>query len=201
MKNLKEISLKYDVDKLELGFLDHYEEKFEDIRNNVTKVLEIGVETGRSHRLWLEYFPNARIYGYDIFEYGYDELLIILYGGDFDIIIDDGGHTMKQQQVSLKYLFDSVKPGGYYIIEDLHTCSGQWRSLYGYEVISKGDTLTTDLLDSLENSDTSVQETNYLSREDINKIRDSIEYCNTKVGVNKYKNYNWPTLLSFMKLK
>jgi SAM-dependent methyltransferase len=229
MKNLKEISLKYDVDKLELGFLDHYEEKFKDIRNNVTKVLEIGVETGRSHRMWLEYFPNATIYGYDIFEYGVEEFhslqkgnpnlnrsvtfkgdqsnishlnnFLDLYGGDFDIIIDDGGHTMKQQQVSLKYLFDSVKPGGYYIIEDLHTCSGQWGSLYGYEVISKGDTLTTDLLDSLENNDTSIQETNYLSKEDINKIRNNIEYCNTKVGVSKYRNYNWPTLLSFMKLK
>ena len=42
--------------------------------STLPKVLEIGVETGRSHRLWLEYFPNARIYGYDIFKYGYDEL-------------------------------------------------------------------------------------------------------------------------------
>ena len=74
MKSLKEISLKYDVDKLELGFLDHYEEKFESIRNDITKVLEIGVETGRSHRMWLEYFPNANIYGFDIFKFGVDEL-------------------------------------------------------------------------------------------------------------------------------
>jgi hypothetical protein len=42
-------------------------------------------------------------------------------GGEFDIIIDDGGHYMKQQQVSFGFLFPFVKPGGLYIIEDLHT--------------------------------------------------------------------------------
>jgi hypothetical protein len=28
---------------------------------------------------------------------------------------------MEQQQVSFGYLFESVRPGGYYIIEDVHT--------------------------------------------------------------------------------
>ena len=27
-------------------------------------------------------------------------------GGDFDIVLDDGGHTMKQQQMSFGYFFD-----------------------------------------------------------------------------------------------
>jgi hypothetical protein len=39
----------------------------------------------------------------------------------FDIIIDDGGHTVKQQRVSVETLWSSLKSGGYYIIEDLHT--------------------------------------------------------------------------------
>ena len=43
-------------------------------------------------------------------------------GGDFDMIIDDGGHTMEQMQISLNYLWDQVKPGGLYVIEDLHSC-------------------------------------------------------------------------------
>jgi hypothetical protein len=45
---------------------------------------------------------------------------------EFDIIIDDGGHTMKQQQTSLGFLFSKVKSGGIYIIEDLHTSN--WKS-------------------------------------------------------------------------
>ena len=57
-----------------MGYTDLYAPLFDGIREDVTKVLEIGVETGRSHRLWLEYFPNATIYGFDIFTYGSEEL-------------------------------------------------------------------------------------------------------------------------------
>ncbi len=39
----------------------------------------------------------------------------------YDIIIDDGSHLMRDQQITLKYLFPLVKQGGYYIIEDLHS--------------------------------------------------------------------------------
>lgn len=42
-------------------------------------------------------------------------------GQDFDIIIDDGGHTMNQQITSFKILFPALKSGGIYVIEDLHT--------------------------------------------------------------------------------
>ena len=73
MESLESLSIKYDVDTLELGYIPHYENLFSNIRNDVTKVLEIGVETGRSHRMWLEYFPNATIYGFDIFEFGVEE--------------------------------------------------------------------------------------------------------------------------------
>ena len=151
------------------------------VRNDFSKVLEIGVETGKSHRMWLEYFPNANIYGIDVFNEqdrsNYVEEFKVLqrgnpyldrsvlfkgnqsnkedlqrfiseHGNDFDMIIDDGGHSMEQMQMSLNYLWDSLKGGGLYIIEDLHTCSNQWESLYGYEIIKDGDTLTTDLLDS-----------------------------------------------------
>jgi hypothetical protein len=42
-------------------------------------------------------------------------------GPGFDIIIDDGGHTMKQQQDSFRVLWPLVRPGGLYFIEDLET--------------------------------------------------------------------------------
>ena len=229
MKSLKDLTIKYDVDALELGYTDLYAPLFDSIRNDVTKVLEIGVETGRSHRLWLEYFPNATVYGYDIFEFKYDELqrlqegnpfldrsvmfkgdqsneadldrFLSMHGDEFDIIIDDGGHSMEQQQVSLKKLFNAVKSGGYYVIEDLHTCSGQWDQLYNFPIIQEGDTLTTDLLNSLEANDGIISETNYLSTDDINNIKIQLESCETKVGVQSYRNYEWPTTICFMRKK
>ena len=228
------LTIKYDVDALELGYTQHYEQLLSEVRNDFTKVLEIGVETGRSHRLWLEYFPNAKIYGYDIFEYGYDELQRLQkdnpfldrsvmfkgdqsnvedlnrfkseHGNNFNMIIDDGGHTMEQLQTSLNHLWDSVKPGGNYVIEDLQSFSGQWPELYGYQVIQSGDTITTDLLNSLENNDDSVTETNYISANMISKIRNELEWCHTKIGVERYTNkkgqtYHWPTTISFMRKK
>jgi|TARA_Y100001951_G_C11291463_1_gene272465 hypothetical protein len=234
MESLESIASKYNVDKLELGYLRHYEDRFEPIRNEVTKVLEIGVETGCSHRMWLEYFPNATIYGIDIFVYGVDEFnklqegnpnldrsvtfkgdqsntddlsnFLSQYGSDFDIIIDDGGHTMKQQQTSMRELFSKVKSGGFYVVEDLHTCSGEWNELYGCKVIEEGDTLTTDLLDSLQGFTPKVTETSYLSKEDIKNIESSIKSCITEIGVSSYTNpkgytYRWPTMLSFMEMK
>ena len=42
-------------------------------------------------------------------------------GGNFDIIIDDGGHHNKQLKNSFDILWPTLKPGGLYFMEDLHT--------------------------------------------------------------------------------
>ena len=234
MVSLEHLAKKYGADKLDLGYINLYDEILSSVRNDFSKVLEIGVETGKSHRMWLEYFPNANIYGIDVFNEqdrsNYVEEFKVLqrgnpyldrsvlfkgnqsnkedlqrfiseHGNDFEMIIDDGGHSMEQMQMSLNYLWDSLKGGGLYIIEDLHTCSNQWESLYGYEIIKDGDTLTTDLLDSLSKKDDKITETNYISSEMLNKIRDELDWCETKIGVESYKNYTWPTMLNFMRKK
>jgi hypothetical protein len=41
------------------------------------------------------------------------------FGIEFDLLIDDGGHAAWQHQKSFDILWDKVKSGGYYIIEDL----------------------------------------------------------------------------------
>ena len=41
--------------------------------------------------------------------------------GGYDVIIDDGGHTVNQQLSSLKFLWPAVSSGGIYVIEDLMT--------------------------------------------------------------------------------
>jgi len=40
-------------------------------------------------------------------------------GGDFDAVIDDGGHFNKQIRTSFETLWPHVKPGGMYFLEDL----------------------------------------------------------------------------------
>lgn len=58
------------------------------------------------------------------------------HGTDFDIIIDDGGHTMVQQILSLQILWQAIKPGGMYFCEDLET---SWVAGYGGQgVVSAG---------------------------------------------------------------
>ena len=41
--------------------------------------------------------------------------------GPFDVVIDDGGHSMRQQITAIEHLFASVREGGIYIVEDTHT--------------------------------------------------------------------------------
>jgi hypothetical protein len=121
-----------------------YEQWFESIRQEPLRVLEIGVcdprRPGASLQSWHEYFPNATLYGYDIEDaHRFDNDRIVTFigdqsnpadlarfiefsGGEFDLIIDDGSHLSRHQQASLAFLFPYLKPGGQYIIEDLH-CS------------------------------------------------------------------------------
>lgn len=60
-------------------------------------------------------FPGGRV--------GLNEI-IERHGSSWDIILDDGPHTQRSNQVMLGYLFPQVKSGGIYIIEDLHTSYG-----------------------------------------------------------------------------
>ena len=124
-----------------------------------------------------------------------------LYGGEFDIIIDDGGHSMRQQQISLRALYNQLKSNGIYVIEDLHTGSNQWPNLYDSSVIEEGDTITIDLMKDFENNDGSILETKHISNEQMVGIRQKITDCKVLVGMDRYKNYKWATTLAFMDFK
>jgi hypothetical protein len=105
---------------------------------------------GASLRTWHDYLPNAEIYGIDLGEFkdieneriktfvcnqeSKEQLndLISKIGSDFDMIIDDGGHTMRQHQVSISVLFKHLKSGGVYVIEDLVTC--EWPQYAGKDL-------------------------------------------------------------------
>jgi hypothetical protein len=61
----------------------------------------------------------------------------------FDIIIDDGGHTMNQQQTSFMTLLTLVRSGGLYVIEDLET---SYNPTYASEYLNSSTTTTIELI-------------------------------------------------------
>lgn len=103
-------------------------------------ILEIGISQGGSIDLWKKFFGEDFIYyGIDInpkckqFERPGVNIFIGSQSDrkflrevkqqipDLDILIDDGGHTMKQQIVTFEEMFPKIKDGGIYLCEDNHT--------------------------------------------------------------------------------
>lgn len=108
-------------------------------RDDIYRVLEVGVHYGRSLRMWQTYFPRAHIVGFDIhtphlFTDGRihchwadqgdpDSLRAAVAeagGGGFDLIIDDGSHDPTHQAVTASTLLPYLAPGGVYVIEDFN---------------------------------------------------------------------------------
>jgi hypothetical protein len=105
------------------------------------QLLEIGVQNGGSLQIWSRYLPaGSSIIGIDIDpkcgeleladnvrikigDAGDPEVLDRLLGSRcFDIIIDDGSHLSDDVITTFQACFPRLKPGGIYVIEDLH-CS------------------------------------------------------------------------------
>lgn len=131
-----------------------YERYFNKYRNKPVTILEIGVFHGGSLQMWKKYFgKDVTIYGIDInpeCKSLEEENIHIFIGSQsdknfleevkrqipkVDILLDDGGHTMKQQKVTFEELFDHVKEDGVYICEDCHT--SYW-PFYGGGYLRKG---------------------------------------------------------------
>jgi trans-aconitate methyltransferase len=138
MAKLLEIADKYGTDKgTPHGFAPFYDKYLAKTVKGTKKVVEIGVDSAKSLKMWKEYFPNAEIIGIDIenkVQYNEERIKTVVLdqgngnqldsfvdGDDADLIVDDGSHIMEHQQVSLGHLFPKLKSGGIYILEDLHT--------------------------------------------------------------------------------
>lgn len=155
--NLAILCAKHGGDKLEHGYVPHYQRLFSPMRKRKLTVLEIGIggyddpsSGGESLRMWRDFFPNSRIYGIDIFDkHKLDGRRIKTFRGDQsdatfltalvsdigrpDIIIDDGSHRPLHVIASFDVLFPLLSDNGYYAIEDLYTSywtrmGGSWKS-------------------------------------------------------------------------
>lgn len=141
------------------GYTETYERFVAMWKNEPIRIFEIGIADGGSLSMWQTYFPFASIYGVDINEASRfenarvktciadqskrDQLKNCLekFGGQFDLLIDDGGHSMEQQQVSLGFLFPYVRRGGFYALEDMHTSMPNIYPGFGVEANEVNTTL------------------------------------------------------------
>lgn len=148
---LDELGRKHGTDKASGShdYLVIYEEYLGDYRAKPElTVLEVGVRTGASVRMWQEYFPEAQIVGIDILEScrAHADTRITIEIGDQsdhdylrgigekyrpDIVIEDGSHNWTHQIDTFRMLFPHIKEGGIYICEDLHTSRSKWVEKYG----------------------------------------------------------------------
>lgn len=113
------------------------------------------MENAPSMRIWLQFFLQAEIYGLDDSDLSWikhprftsrqcdmesqESIQTAAHdmGTQFDIIIDDASHASHHQQNAFLALFNKVKPGGMYIIEDL-----RWQP----KAIEKADAIKTAAL-------------------------------------------------------
>ncbi|MBQ3654338.1 MAG: class I SAM-dependent methyltransferase [Synergistaceae bacterium] len=118
-------------------YLRHYDYLFSQFRGEKFSLIEFGCAGGASLRTWEQYFPHAEIYGVDLnenarqHEKGRVHIVIgdatseetfstlkAQTGGAF-IILDDASHAWSDQRRSFELFWDMVRPGGFYVIEDL----------------------------------------------------------------------------------
>ncbi len=109
-------------------------------RDRPVKVLEVGVYRGGGLQMWQKYLgESASLVGLDVDEAAVRSVqgrFPVVLGdqedpevlrklnddcGPFDVIIDDGGHTMAQQIATIETLFPLLNDGGTFIVEDCHT--------------------------------------------------------------------------------
>lgn len=118
-----------------------YNDKFLKFKNKKINLCEVGIYYGASLFLWDRYFEDATILGIDreynvidqyvesnsdrithIFHDAYDPNFVNCIS-NFDIIIDDGPHTLESQKLFIKYYFPKLNDGGILIIEDVQDVS------------------------------------------------------------------------------
>jgi hypothetical protein len=133
-RDITSIFEKYDTDKNSKGhnYAEYYQKHLPD---NAYKILEVGVLTGESIRCWHEIYPEAHIFGLDLFEENPEPfqehwvtwfkgsqtdgklLNTVRLFGPFDIIVEDGSHNSRDQLMTFYGLVDCCK---LYVVEDLH---------------------------------------------------------------------------------
>lgn len=134
VERIIEIFEKYDTDKNSKGH--NYGPIYaQHLPQTAKKILEIGVDKGASIEMWKEIYPEAKIYGLDLFtnypNYPFKADWVQWFKGSqtdgkllddirchapFDIIIDDGSHNWRDQLITFFGLWGCCD---LYVVEDI----------------------------------------------------------------------------------
>jgi len=111
-----------------------YQDAFEPLQQKPIDILEIGTFTGASLKMWKEFFVNGKVSGVDIEDRRIEDYIdeaITYHHADayrqefidklpqYDIIIDDGPHTIGSQMLAIALYYPKLKDGGMLVIEDI----------------------------------------------------------------------------------
>lgn len=145
---LCELAVKYGTNKVDMDYTPFYHALLAD--KPIRRVLELGIgapglsggasKHGASLYMWREFFPQAQIFGVDIdpkLLFAADRIMTTqadvynpaslikaaqVFGGYFDLIIDDAVHLPGPQFGAAVTLLPFLTTGGIYIIEDVANC-------------------------------------------------------------------------------
>jgi cephalosporin hydroxylase len=122
------------------SYLNLYESLLKNKKNSCKNVIEVGIQWGGSIKLWHDYFPNATIYGCDIYDESniwdkiknndriklfnstnaYDPLFINkIKDIRFDFALDDGPHTLESMIKFIELYLPLMEEDGILIIENV----------------------------------------------------------------------------------
>lgn len=180
-----------------------YENVFSEIRDTTKLVCEIGTMPTQgatlacnSQRIWRDYFHNAEILALDInLNWGGEdtdmERITLKYFdqsdreqiknmsnelNNYDVILDDGSHKMFDQQVTFANLFRSLRPGGVYVLEDLHTskeAGAPDKQAFPWGSCDPNKTKTLDMLEEFNQTGKIVSD--YMTEDEMQYLNENID--------------------------
>ena len=169
-----------------------YQDVLSPIKNNVKTLVEVGISDINSLTVFKRFFKYAKVYGINTQENTVNDETDIIkcdqskpeelneliknFSDGVDVILDDGTHKMYDQQITMAIMFNVLKSGGIFIMEDLHTsveCLMPNKLMFGW-----GDPTKTTTLQMLENyNNTGIIKSDYLTNEQCQYLTDNIESC------------------------
>lgn len=210
MGKLSNLAVQHGTDKWGHHFYtEHYEKALGHLRKQKFNLLEIGIggyekpnHGGASLRMWADFFPLARITGFDVYDKSQiekgDRKITTVQGdqsipehltrlnhnhGPFHVVVDDGSHLVEHQLTAFKTLFPLLAPGGIYIIEDTET--SYWPDYGGSPNINANHTCIAYFMHRVH---LMMYRTNGLPKDELTDSIESIQFFNNIIIIRKGYN-------------